>query len=418
MVDMPRLRKFEQIFWSIYLACAVAFFSATAAASECTVSAHETTVLALRASVLALVGRGNDVFETYEKLNENANQKTNSLSVRPADLKILGGRLNLAHSALNEQNLPSHVEHEFRERQSLIDCENLKSQASQLQSPCIELFASYDQTISELNAQTNELRTIIADTDHKALTGTEHSDPAPTVETDLNLTTSEFDKLTQQLNLVNEKNRNLQLIFSQELEARYQLYNCVQNQGAFSSLILLIDTSGSMAGVKLASAKNAAINTIRKAIKRGAEISVLAFGGNCKSPINSRVNFSRNEGGLIAFVKGLSARGGTPLSTALNATAQFMNKNKSDQSKAQMIIVLADGDNDNNCGRIDEQLDYLDRNDLLYQHETVGLEVSASTIRQLERIADRSGGNYHNATSATLSDLFSDVINQWRLFKE
>ncbi len=179
------------------------------------------------------------------------------------------------------------------------------------------------------------------------------------------------------------------------------------------SLILLIDVSGSMNGTKLRSAKNAAIETIRKAIGSNTEIAVLAFEGDCQQPIHASIGFTRKENELIAFVNGLSAVGGTPLATALEATNRFMNQHKSATSRTQMILLLADGDDD--CGNLDPVLQGLKRNNLLYRHETVGLEVSGAAQRQLQHIATQSGGNYHHASSETLSKVFSDAVDLMKM---
>ncbi len=144
--------------------------------------------------------------------------------------------------------------------------------------------------------------------------------------------------------------------------------------GPSGSLLLLIDISGSMSGSKLSSAKRAAVDTIRKAIKNKTEIAVLAFEGDCTSPIHSSVGFTRNEAELVAFVNSLSAQGGTPLATALEVTNRFMQQHKSAASRTQMILLLADGNDD--CGDLGTVLRTLKHNNLLYRHETVGLEVS------------------------------------------
>ena len=146
--------------------------------------------------------------------------------------------------------------------------------------------------------------------------------------------------------------------------------------GPSGSLLLLIDVSGSMNGTKLSSAKRAAVDTIRKAIKNKTEIAVLAFEGDCASPINNSIGFTRNESQLVAFVNGLDAQGGTPLATALEATNRFMQQHKSGASRTQMILLLADGDDD--CGGLNQVLSRLKKNNLLYRHETVGLEVSGA----------------------------------------
>ena len=183
--------------------------------------------------------------------------------------------------------------------------------------------------------------------------------------------------------------------------------------GPSGSLLLLIDVSGSMDGTKLRSAKRAAVETIRKALKNKTEIAVLAFEGDCANPLNNSIGFTRNENQLVAFVNGLDAQGGTPLATALEATNRFMQQHKSAASRTQMILLLADGDDD--CGGLNQVLSRLKKNNLLYRHETVGLEVSGAAQRQLENIATQSGGKYHSATSQNLSRVFSDAVDLMRM---
>ncbi len=179
------------------------------------------------------------------------------------------------------------------------------------------------------------------------------------------------------------------------------------------SLMLLMDVSGSMDGTKLRSAKRAAIETIRKAIGSQTEVAVMAFEGDCQHPIHAAIGFTRKESELVAFVSGLTAAGGTPLATALEATNRFMNQHKSATSRTQMILLLADGDDD--CGNLDTVLQDLKQNNLLYRHETVGLEVSGAARQQLQNIATQSGGNYHSASSKNLSKVFSDAVDLMKM---
>ena len=78
-----------------------------------------------------------------------------------------------------------------------------------------------------------------------------------------------------------------------------------------------------------------------------------------------------------------------------------------------MILLLADGDDD--CGGLDTVLRGLKQKNLLYRHETVGLEVSGEARQQLQAIATQSGGNYHSATSENLSKVFSDAMDLMRM---
>ena len=183
--------------------------------------------------------------------------------------------------------------------------------------------------------------------------------------------------------------------------------------GPSGSLVLLMDVSGSMEGVKLESAKQAAVSTIRKAIKNNTELAILTFEGDCADPINDSIGFTRDEDSLVAFVEGLTALGGTPLATSLEVTNRFMEQHKSPVSQVQMILLLADGDDD--CGGLDTALQVLKQDNLLYRHETVGLEVSDEARRQLQNIAAQSGGNYHHATSDNLSKVFADAVDLMRM---
>ena len=183
--------------------------------------------------------------------------------------------------------------------------------------------------------------------------------------------------------------------------------------GPSGSLVLLMDVSGSMEGVKLESAKQAAVSAIRKAIKNNTELAILTFEGDCGDPINASIGFTQDEDSLITFVEGLTALGGTPLATSLEVTNRFMAQHKSPGSQVQMILLLADGDDD--CGGLNTVLQVLKQDNLLYRHETVGLEVSDAARRQLQTIAAQSGGNYHHATSDNLSKVFADAVELMRM---
>ncbi len=78
-----------------------------------------------------------------------------------------------------------------------------------------------------------------------------------------------------------------------------------------------------------------------------------------------------------------------------------------------MILLLADGNDD--CGDLNTVLRTLKHNNLLYRHETVGLEVSGAARQQLRNIASQSGGNYHSATSQNLSQVFSNAVDLMRM---
>ncbi|PHS40639.1 MAG: hypothetical protein COB07_03800 [Sulfurovum sp.] len=180
---------------------------------------------------------------------------------------------------------------------------------------------------------------------------------------------------------------------------------------ANASLLLLIDVSGSMSGAKLKSAKQAALETIMTSLKKGVEISILAFSGNCGSPISKRINFTTNEQSLNSFMNSLSAAGGTPLGNALKIANNYLYQSKSNASQTQMIILLADGDD--NCGNINSVMASLRNKGIIFRHQTIGLEVSSNSkaARQLQSIATSSGGVYHHVKDhKQLPNIFKEAL--------
>ena len=179
-----------------------------------------------------------------------------------------------------------------------------------------------------------------------------------------------------------------------------------------ASLLLLIDVSGSMQGGKLKSAKKAALETIETSLQKGVEISILAFSGGCGSPISKRINFTRDRGRLVNFVKSLSANGGTPLGNALKVANNYLYNSRSSTSQTQMIILLADGDD--NCGNIKSVMNSLRNKGIIFRHQTVGLEVNANSkaANQLRSIAKSSGGVYHHAKDhKQLPSIFKEALS-------
>jgi len=193
----------------------------------------------------------------------------------------------------------------------------------------------------------------------------------------------------------------------QIIQNKSSTYNGAVN----ASLLLLIDISGSMSGAKLKSAKQAALETITTSLKKGVEIAILAFSGSCGKPISKRINFTTNKQSLSAFVNSLSAGGGTPLGNALKIANNYLYKSKSSASQTQMIILLADGDD--NCGNINSVMASLKNKGIIFRHQTIGLEVNSNSkaAKQLQSIATTSGGVYHHVKDhKQLPNIFKEAL--------
>ena len=193
--------------------------------------------------------------------------------------------------------------------------------------------------------------------------------------------------------------------------SRYTYSDMNTNTVVNASLLLLIDVSGSMQGAKLKSAKKAALESIKTALRKGVEISILAFSGSCSSPISKRINFTTNEQSLTSFINSLSSGGGTPLGNALKIANNYLHSSKSSSSQTQMVILLADGDD--NCGNISSVMANLRNQGIIFRHQTIGLEVKSSSkaAKQLQSIATGSGGVYHHVKDhKQLPNIFKEAL--------
>ena len=194
-----------------------------------------------------------------------------------------------------------------------------------------------------------------------------------------------------------------------------------QTPRVLSSLLLLIDTSGSMddeigsgsTEIKMEAAKAAAIAAVDRAlVNRATEVAVLGFSGECQNPVSEHLDFTSDLNRLSRFINGLQPGGGTPMAEAVLVANRFMQANGSPGADSQMIVLLADGDND--CGDVAQAMAELQAAGIVFRHETVGFGIvpTSDAARDLRDIATSSGGQYHHAASATqLADVFMEFVD-------
>ena len=165
-----------------------------------------------------------------------------------------------------------------------------------------------------------------------------------------------------------------------------------------NSLLLLIDTSGSMSSeigdgnpeIKIEAAKDAAVAAIDRALANGAtEVAALAFEGECDNPISQVLDFTTDVDQLTSFIHGLQPGGGTPMADAVLAANRFMQDSGTPDTHSQMIVLLADGDND--CGDVAQAMDQLRAAGIVFRHETVGFGIAPTShaARDLRHVAQR-----------------------------
>ncbi len=102
-------------------------------------------------------------------------------------------------------------------------------------------------------------------------------------------------------------------------------------------LVLVIDRSSSMSGIKMMQARNAGVAAIR-ALRADARVGVVAFSGGADR-VMAPVGMDQREE-AIAFVQGIHASGGTNIGAALGAANRIMS---SDPRYIHHVILLSDG---------------------------------------------------------------------------
>ena len=188
-----------------------------------------------------------------------------------------------------------------------------------------------------------------------------------------------------------------------------------------SSLLLLIDASGSMRDVvgggnpevKIEAAKRAAADALSRAASGGAvEVAVLAFSGDCQDPVPRYQDFTRDVDRLTRFIDSLQPGGGTPMADAVLFANRYMARNGSASASDRMIMLLADGQND--CGDIGQAMAALQASGVIFRHETVGFGITPNSgaAQDLRQIATQTGGTYHHAADASqLADVFMEFVD-------
>ena len=164
--------------------------------------------------------------------------------------------------------------------------------------------------------------------------------------------------------------------------------------------------------VKIEAAKEAARIAVKNATQHGlSEVAILAFEGECGDPVRRYLDFTSDSDELYRFIGKLAPGGGTPMAEAVLFANDFMKDRRNPKTAAQMIVLLADGQN--GCGSVAEAMSKLQASGIAFRHETVGfgIQPNSQAANDLRDIATVTGGVYHHAASAhQLSDVFAEFI--------
>ena len=166
-----------------------------------------------------------------------------------------------------------------------------------------------------------------------------------------------------------------------------------------SSLLLLLDVSGSMKGQRIEALKQATKNVCITGIRNNAEISILTFDGSCNRPISSALNFTKNYNEITSFIDKIVAKGNTPMYEAYSFACAGMKRYSSPDIENKVIILMTDGEA-NGCANLENVLNNLKNDGLLYKTQTIGFDVDINSVpyNDLHKISETAGGKYFHAS--------------------
>ncbi len=157
------------------------------------------------------------------------------------------------------------------------------------------------------------------------------------------------------------------------------------------AVMFVVDTSGSMAGQRLADAKRALING-SAAVPAGSLVGLRSFGGSCTEGGEERVALGPYDAGAFAAaVQSLTARGTTPTPEALRAAVAALPP-----TGARTIVLVSDGQS--TCGDPCPVAAELARTSGVdFTMHTVGFQTSGVAETELQCIARVTGGTFVSA---------------------
>ena len=168
-----------------------------------------------------------------------------------------------------------------------------------------------------------------------------------------------------------------------------------------TSVLFVLDVSGSMGGQKIEELKKASITAIEEVLSNGAQIAIAAFDGSCEDPVTGWQPFTNDFVTAYQFIQGLSAGGGTPMYTAYEyASSTLMKTSKPNTEK--VMVLMTDGDA-NRCDDLTAILIRLKQKKTLYKTQTIAYAVDSNSYayQDLQQIAQMSGGNFFYASGTS-----------------
>ncbi len=178
-----------------------------------------------------------------------------------------------------------------------------------------------------------------------------------------------------------------------------------------SQVAVVIDTSGSMKGTKLAAIKNTLLNYVQNLGER-EQIALISFNSEINPPVIIQGNpAGKNKG--IQFISQLQANGGTRLyDSSLYARDWLLKNPRPDAINA--VLILTDGEDSGSQINIDQLSQKLKESNFESGENiaffTIGYGQEGQFNPQaLQQLAELNGGYYRKGNPQTISNLMADL---------
>ena len=167
-----------------------------------------------------------------------------------------------------------------------------------------------------------------------------------------------------------------------------------------TSVLFLLDVSGSMSGGKIAELKKVSKITYEDVINNNAEVAIAAFDGTCQDPIRYYLPFTKDYSQVENFIDNLRVNGGTPMYEAYFKASYILANNSDPKIKNKIMVLMTDGDA-SSCTRLDEVLAELKKNKKLFKTQTIAYQVAENSKAYLDLslISTYSQGDFFHAAS-------------------
>ncbi len=174
-------------------------------------------------------------------------------------------------------------------------------------------------------------------------------------------------------------------------------------------LVVVMDTSGSMGGDKIAAARSSLMQFINLLDDRD-NLSVITF--NTQSTMISELsNVASKRQKLLTRVSGIIEGGGTRLYDTTLEAYQYVEKN-GDPGHIRAVVVLTDGQDTESTTNLNDLI-----NQIGASGEESGRSIKLFTIAfgsdadkdVLKRIAESTGGKEYNSDPKTINQVYADI---------